>query len=139
MSRWYDADNWLNLAIIAFLIAQLTMGIVFLDDDSKCSSNAAPFGLAIWNLTSFCWKAFIMAYFVIFLKGTEDERKARFHRQVTFYLLVIHWVWIILGLVITTSTYLAPIRLAPHACTGSPWSLSSRYTSTCRSFFWVSR
>ena len=101
MSRWYDADNWLNLAIIAFLIAQLTMGIVFLDDDSKCSSNAAPFGLAIWNLTSFCWKAFIMAYFVIFLKGTEDERKARFHRQVTFYLLVIHWVWIILGLVIT--------------------------------------
>ncbi|CAH0380286.1 unnamed protein product [Pelagomonas calceolata] len=88
-------------AIIAWLIAQLTMGIVFLDDDSKCSSNAAPFGLAIWNLTSFCWKAFIMAYFVIFLKGTEDERKARFHRQVTFYLLVIHWVWIILGLVIT--------------------------------------
>ena len=43
--------------IVAWLIAQLTMGIVFLDDDSKCSSNAAPFGLAIWNLTSFCWKA----------------------------------------------------------------------------------
>ena len=88
-------------AIIAWLIAQLTMGIVFLDDDSKCSSNAAPFGLAIWNLTSFCWKAFIMAYFIIFLSCSEDERKARFHRQVTFYLLVIHWVWIILGLVIT--------------------------------------
>ena len=52
-------------AIIAWLIAQLTMGIVFLDDDSKCSSNAAPFGLAIWNLTSFCWKAFIMAFFSI--------------------------------------------------------------------------
>ena len=96
------------IAIVAWLIAQLTMGIVFLDDDSKCSSNAAPFGLAIWNLRSFCWKAFIMAFYIIgmvlidiFLKGTEDERKARFHRQVTFYLLVIHWVWIILGLVIT--------------------------------------
>ena len=89
------------IAIVAWLIAQLTMGIVFLDDDSKCSSNAAPFGLAIWNLTSFCWKAFIMAYFIIFLSCSEDERKARFHRQVTFYLLVIHWVWIILGLVIT--------------------------------------
>ncbi len=88
-------------AIIAWLIAQLTMGIVFLDDDSKCSSDAAPFGLAIWNLTSFCWKAFIMAYFIIFLSCSEDERKARFHRQVTFYLLVIHWVWIILGSVIT--------------------------------------
>ena len=87
-------------AIVFWLIAQLTMGIVFLDDDSKCSSNAAPFGLAIWNLTSFCWKAFIMAYFIIFLSCSEDERKARFHRQVTFYLLVIHWVWIILGLVI---------------------------------------
>ena len=36
-------------AIVAWLIAQLTMGIVFLDDDSKCSSNAAPFGLAIWT------------------------------------------------------------------------------------------
>ena len=91
------------IAIIAWLIAQLTMGIVFLDDDSKCSSNAAPFGLAIWNLTSFCWKAFIMAYFIIFLSCSEDERKARFHRQVTFYLLVIHWVWIILGLVITVN------------------------------------
>ena len=101
MSRWYDADNWLNLAIIAFLIAQLTMGIVFLDDDSKCSSNAAPFGLAIWNLTSFCWKAFIMAFF--FIGKPEDERTKRFqfHKQVTFYLLVVHMVWIILGSVIT--------------------------------------
>ena len=100
MSRWYDADNWLNLAIIAFLIAQLTMGIVFLDDDSKCSSNAAPFGLAIWNLTSFCWKAFIMAYF-IFVKYTKDERKREFLGEVLFYLLVVHMVWIILGSVIT--------------------------------------
>ena len=136
MSRWYDADNWLNLAIIAFLIAQLTMGIVFLDDDSKCSSNAAPFGLAIWNLASFCWKAFIMAYFTIRPLNYFSNRR---EFNLFFYMLVIHWVWIILGLVITTSTYLAPIRLAPHACTGSPWSLSSRYTSTCRSFFWVSR
>ena len=87
--------------IIAWLIAQLTMGIVFLDDDSKCSSNAAPFGLAIWNLTSFCWKAFIMAFF--FIGKPEDERTKRFqfHKQVTFYLLVVHMVWIILGSVIT--------------------------------------
>ncbi len=86
--------------IIAWLIAQLTMGIVFLDDDSKCSSNAAPFGLAIWNLTSFCWKAFIMAYF-IFVKSTKDERKQEFRGQLIFYLLVVHMVWIILGSVIT--------------------------------------
>ena len=87
-------------AIIAWLIAQLTMGIVFLDDDSKCSSDAAPFGLAIWNLTSFCWKAFIMAYF-IFVKYTKDERKREFLGEVLFYLLVVHMVWIILGSVIT--------------------------------------
>ena len=87
-------------AIIAWLIAQLTMGIVFLDDDSKCSSNAAPFGLAIWNLTSFCWKAFIMAFFVI-SAGEGGEREQRFRGQVTFYLLVVHMVWIILGSVIT--------------------------------------
>ena len=111
MSRWYDADNWLNLAIIAFLIAQLTMGIVFLDDDSKCSSNAAPFGLAIWNLTSFCWKAFIMAFFfigpvLIDKFGPRRRYEAREAAkntlgQVTFYLLVVHMVWIILGSVIT--------------------------------------
>ena len=87
-------------AIIAWLIAQLTMGIVFLDDDSKCSSNAAPFGLAIWNLTSFCWKAFIMAFFVI-SAGEGGEREQRFRGQVIFYLLVVHMVWIILGSVIT--------------------------------------
>lgn len=98
MSRWYDADNWLNLAIIAFLIAQLTMGIVFLDDDSKCSSNAAPFGLAIWNLTSFCWKAFIVAYFSIRPLNYYSNRR---EFNLFFYMLVIHWVWIILGLVIT--------------------------------------
>ena len=88
------------IAIVAWLIAQLTMGIVFLDDDSKCSSNAAPFGLAIWNLTSFCWKAFIMAFFVI-SAGEGGEREQRFRGQVTFYLLVVHMVWIILGSVIT--------------------------------------
>ena len=127
------------LAIIAWLIAQLTMGIVFLDDDSKCSSNAAPFGLAIWNLRSFCWKAFIMAFYIIGMVlidkfgprskfGFERRRRrAQEHRrthgedapyrsrdteaaagrlegflgQVTFYLLVVHMVWIILGSVIT--------------------------------------
>ena len=117
------------IAIVAWLIAQLTMGIVFLDDDSKCSSNAAPFGLAIWNLTSFCWKAFIMAFFIIGqvlihkfgprstheaqehrrTHGGEDskdteaaaERLQGFLGQVLFYLLVVHMVWIILGSVIT--------------------------------------
>ena len=99
-------------AIIAWLIAQLTMGIVFLDDDSKCSSNAAPFGLAIWNLTSFCWKAFIMAFFIIgqmlpcaWFRSSNDEagatRRDELVLHVTFYLLVIHMVWIILGSVIT--------------------------------------
>ena len=86
------------LAIIAWLIAQLTMGIVFLDDDSKCSSNAAPFGLAIWNLTSFCWKAFIVAYFSIRPLNYYSNRR---EFNLFFYMLVIHWVWIILGLVIT--------------------------------------
>ena len=103
-------------AIVFWLIAQLTMGIMFLDDDSKCSSHAASFGLAIWNLTSFCWKAFIMAFFIIgqvlidkfglrVHRGTNAaaERKERLVSQVTFYLLVIHWVWIILGLVITVN------------------------------------
>ena len=86
------------IAIVAWLIAQLTMGIVFLDDDSKCSSNAAPFGLAIWNLTSFCWKAFIVAYFSIRpLNYFSNPREF----SLFFYLLVIHWVWIIFGLVIT--------------------------------------
>ena len=99
------------IAIIAWLIAQLTMGIVFLDDDSKCSSNAAPFGLAIWNLTSFCWKAFIMAFFfigpvLIDKFGPRRRYEAREAAkntlgQVTFYLLVVHMVWIILGSVIT--------------------------------------
>ena len=98
--------------IIAWLIAQLTMGIVFLDDDSKCSSNAAPFGLAIWNLTSFCWKAFIMAFFIIgqmlpcaWFRSSNDKagatRRDELVLYVTFYLLAIHMVWIILGSVIT--------------------------------------
>ena len=114
-------------AIVAWLIAQLTMGIVFLDDDSKCSSNAAPFGLAIWNLTSFCWKAFIMAFFIYgeSIVADGDERA-----HATFYLLVIHWVWIILGR--SSPPKSLAIRLAPQACTGSPRSLSPRYTSTCR-------
>ena len=86
------------IAIVAWLIAQLTMGIVFLDDDSKCSSNAAPFGLAIWNLTSFCWKAFIVAYFSIRPLNYYSNRR---EFNLFFYMLVIHWVWIILGLVIT--------------------------------------
>ena len=99
------------IAIVAWLIAQLTMGIVFLDDDSKCSSNAAPFGLAIWNLTSFCWKAFIMAFYfigpvLIDKFGPRRRYEAREAAkntlgQVTFYLLVVHMVWIILGSVIT--------------------------------------
>ena len=85
-------------AIIAWLIAQLTMGIVFLDDDSKCSSDAAPFGLAIWNLTSFCWKAFIVAYFSIRPLNYYSNRR---EYSLFFYVLVMHWVWIIIGLVIT--------------------------------------
>ena len=100
------------IAIIAWLIAQLTMGIVFLDDDSKCSSNAAPFGLAIWNLRSFCWKAFIMAFFIIgqmlpcgWFRSSNDgagaTRRDELVLHVTFYLLVVHMVWIILGSVIT--------------------------------------
>ena len=105
MAPWYDHfgslgrhDHVGRCVIVSWLIAQLTMGIVFLDDDSKCSSNAAPFGLAIWNLTSFCWKAFIMAYFTIRpLNYFSNQREF----SLFFYLLVIHWVWIILGLVIT--------------------------------------
>ena len=100
------------IAIVAWLIAQLTMGIVFLDDDSKCSSNAAPFGLAIWNLRSFCWKAFIMAFFIIgqmlpcgWFRSSNDgagaTRRDELVLHVTFYLLVVHMVWIILGSVIT--------------------------------------
>ena len=121
MAPWYDHfgslgrhDHVGRCVIVSWLIAQLTMGIVFLDDDSKCSSNAAPFGLAIWNLTSFCWKAFIVAFFFIGLvlidkfgprsRGRGEAAQSAAEEtwsQVTLYLLVIHWVWIILGLVIT--------------------------------------
>jgi hypothetical protein len=95
---WYNEENVGPVIIVSWLIAQLTMGIVFLDDDSKCSSNAAPFGLAIWNLTSFCWKAFIVAFFSI---RPLNYFSKKWEFSLFFYLLVIHWVWIILGLVIT--------------------------------------